>query len=333
MFLCLDILITSNVRDKGYFMKKICEKCNELKQCKSYSIGLLKGKSSLSVINCNLCASCATLYKMCPNCKNLLLRGHFSGRFCKHCNYSNKIHKFDYNVMHKLKFFDSSKPTTEQKISKNKIYYGVELELSINRNFPLRSVVDESIDSIGRNFCITKHDGSIKPKGFEIVSAPATIDFHKKIWDVFFTYAKKRKCFVINSTCGMHVHVSRRALSNDDIELICYFIYNRDNYDIVKLIAGRQSNFFCDFKHNCGNDIKYTAINRLPSNTIEFRIFKATLDKLSFYKNIEFCDCLINFVKNKHKFQVNKSNFIKYIVENHTKYKMLHKFLENNHAI
>ena len=84
---------------------------------------------------------------------------------------------------------------------------------------------------------------------------------------------------------------------------IIKFIYNKDNRPFIKKIAQREEKQYAEFsegkdcayvKGKRGLD-KYTAVNLLPKHTIEFRLFRGTLNHRAFHKNLEFVHALIHF--------------------------------------
>jgi hypothetical protein len=63
-------------------------------------------------------------------------------------------------------------------------------------------------------------------------------------------------------------------------------------------------------------------------NTIELRIFSATLDDVMFFSYIQFCDSLYHFVINTHLKDLNPQSFINYVKSNKLRYPNLFYRLE-----
>lgn len=202
-------------------------------------------------------------------------------------------------------------------------FFGIELEVELNYDFDLtRDRVAKRVhDCFPNPFIICKHDGSLKDGGnggFEIVSAPATYKRHLKEWEMFFSEFQEKGLLssFFTQNCGMHIHVSRASLSSLQIGKIVNFITHPNNRKFIRTIAQRGSNRYNNYtKAKRVSDVPfmskrkgrvvyppwihaeghYTAVNLSGDNTIEIRIFKGTLKKESFFKNIEFVSALVDF--------------------------------------
>lgn len=184
---------------------------------------------------------------------------------------------------------------------------------------------------------IVKHDGSLK-NGFEIVSGPAPLDYHReKLWKPFFDWHQEemilRSHDAAYGTCGMHVHVSREPLGWLQIGKMVQFLHAPENYQFVRYMAGRPSSSrYADYltpkrlrptgiQATWGPDGKggvqlikttrdkstpvyrvqsdtinrYTALNLRNPKTVEFRIFRGTLNPGTFFARLEFCNALTKF--------------------------------------
>ncbi len=154
-----------------------------------------------------------------------------------------------------------------------------------------------------------KSDGSIDD-GFELVSHPMTLDYHKNEmpWE---SIMKKLIHMGYKShqagTCGLHCHVNRNALGEDfeareaAIGRILYFVEHHWN-EILKFSrrteaqmdrwAARYDNnskpkkLYDDIKK--GYCSRYRAVNILNYNTIEFRMFRGTLKYNTFIATLQF---------------------------------------------
>lgn len=216
------------------------------------------------------------------------------------------------------------------------LYLGVELE-----------VVDESGDSaedtwdvIGRDNAILKEDGSVS-HGFEIVTTPQTLGSHKKTWAPFFESSVKRSLLSYNtSCCGMHVHMSRNCFTKFTLGKFLDFVNREHNRKFMVKLAQRRSDQWASYntsktvtypsKRESMMHDKYTAVNLSNPNTIEVRIFRGTLNEKAFFKNLEFCEALVEyvqtasikdlvwekfilFINSKHKYTRRYSNLIEYM--------------------
>ena len=173
-------------------------------------------------------------------------------------------------------------------------------------------------------------DGSLD-NGFEIVSAPMTLSAHQATeWKALFD--KVTECGGHShdtTTCGFHVHVSRAALGNDDkAKALCIG-------KIVTLLSKFQRNFSCLARREphyrwsqpiptqyrptdtdgtraiirkanalqsfqglgVHDDNRYYVLNLQNVNTIEFRLFKGTLNADTFYATLALVDGIVRWCK------------------------------------
>ena len=192
----------------------------------------------------------------------------------------------------------------EKSTPENKqLYYGVELEVEKRNSCPY-DIPYYIQDNVMSGFALCKADGSLDG-GFEITTAPATFEYHKKHWERFF---KDDKCMANlkgwnTDTAGLHIHISRKALRPTDIGKILVFINDETNTPFIKQIAGRTSDQWAKRSKKKIQDCvrssdKYEAVNISHTHTIELRIFKSNISKHGFYRVLEFTDALVYFAKN-----------------------------------
>jgi hypothetical protein len=191
-------------------------------------------------------------------------------------------------------------------------YMGVEYEVEIPKgsNYDLALIDVNEFAKIPKlpAWCFTKRDGSLR-HGFEIVSAPATLEVHKnefKWTGLVECLANKHKVLLDGaSTAGLHVHANRRVFTRGDEIKLAYFMYTHRNKMIQ--IARRVPNNFCRFKRACdlprvlSDDYiyqpdRYEALNWQNANTVEFRLFKSTGRVKDIYSALEFVDAMIHFI-------------------------------------
>ncbi len=167
--------------------------------------------------------------------------------------------------------------------------------------------------SSNENHFYMKEDGSLN-NGFEIVSHPMSLDFHKKFnWKkVFMTCVSHGFNSHNTSTCGMHVHISRNYLSTlDCVRLGMFVAFYKDKFEIL---SRREENYdYAKFKHvgkgsfkhaGSSDDGRYEAINWTNMSTIEFRLFKGTLLHETFFATLELVHAVTHFVKTVNTNQI-----------------------------
>ena len=158
-----------------------------------------------------------------------------------------------------------------------------------------------------------KHDGSLSPDGVEIVSHPMTPDFHKSgVWyDVLNSARSAGYHSHDTQSCGLHVHINKDSLSlygeerERIIGKITYLIhrfqpqiYRFSRRDVSRWakfiswnIAGDYFDEYLQYKLVNHSD-RYMALNLQNPRTIEFRMFRGTLNHDTLMASIELCDLL-----------------------------------------
>ena len=223
----------------------------------------------------------------------------------------------NYNVIneHDLKptpIFYQTKNDVE-----NPLYMGFELEVDKGGySYKVASDVCKMLEN--KVYC--KSDGSLND-GLEIVSYPATMNFHTEQKE---TYEKVFKYLMDNhykshdtTTCGLHIHVNRNFFGSNEKEIdlnIAKILFLFEKYwDNFAKFSRRSEEKLNDWARRYNLDIKkdlianlerakdederYFAVNLTNRMTIEFRMFKGTLNIDTFIATLQLIDCVCNFVK------------------------------------
>lgn len=199
---------------------------------------------------------------------------------------------------------------------------GLGFELEVGNGEYFEECIDDIETAVGDRVYF-EHDGSLVD-GFEIISQPHTIDEfwkNKNRWSEMLQ-AIKDNGFTSHDTgfCGLHVHFSREMFGSNEykqtlaLAKILYFMqYYRDD---IKKISRRKNLEYCNFydmdwnnqwlseseirnkwieiaKDRYGD--RYRIINNQNYATVEFRLFRGTLNEKSFFATFDF---LQNIVKN-----------------------------------
>lgn len=177
-------------------------------------------------------------------------------------------------------------------------FFGIELEIDEGgeRSSPAEEIL--SIANKDHELIYCKHDGSLD-RGFEIVTHPMTLAFHQESmpWKSILESARSLgyRSHQAN-TCGLHIHVSRSALGADAdqqdavIARILYFFERhweellkfsrRTAYQLNRWAAryGYKEQPIDILDHVKKNYVgRYTCVNLVNEETVEFRIFRGTL--------------------------------------------------------
>lgn len=180
------------------------------------------------------------------------------------------------------------------------MYYGVELEIDRGGCNSKKAYEILQRFSPDKKLMFIKRDGSLRD-GLEIVSHPCTFDYHLKEypWPDLMKMCRDMgyDAYDVN-TCGLHIHTSRTGwgATGTERELnyakILAFIVN--NWEQVKTFSRRNKFDYCRkiewawsagdakalYKRHVERGDRYTVMNVLPSQTIEFRVFRGTLNPM-----------------------------------------------------
>jgi len=201
-------------------------------------------------------------------------------------------------------------------------YYGLEIETEV-RGARVSRVASATRKLLGR-FASIKGDGSLNC-GFEIATAPASLGEMREKLTPLLDSLPSGLCSFPYDTTGIHIHATRKPLTNLAIAKIVCFINAAHNRQFIQTIAQRGS---CSYSNISAkkfgeaakvNPRRYEAVNLQNCDTIEFRLFKGTLFKPSVFKNLEFADALIHYClpsSRSIKESQSRTRFIRYVEAN-----------------
>lgn len=259
------------------------------------------------------------------------------------------------------------------------IFLGVELEY-ICRNAEhseagMASIIKDIANSKFGDHAIVKFDSSMgRPPavyGMEIVTVPATLAYHKKMFTENFFSAEQafHKRVKTSELCGMHVHISKKSFTPLDLGKFMDFINSTENKAFVEAMSGRGHNIYAVkvplpprnkfglsvaakiVKTACSggvikrgldtqdrgrnNETRRVAVNVDNKHTIEVRIFKSSNDKNNVIRKLEFCESLVKFVRTHSTQQMTVYDYINFILDarNKGEYKHLVMFLASKNYI
>ena len=227
----------------------------------------------------------------CTNCGNESVTELMIDKVCHHClDATYKLHNYSTRVENMLKF----KAT---RVRPNTVYLGCELEYETNN----RNRAQLGVGKLMHGHALMKTDGSIR-NGFEIVTCPATLDIHLDIFKKF--YDNIPPDLKIANNVGMHVHISRKPLSQLTIGKLIEFLNRLDNKEFIHHIAGRIDNQYARMesdrtitflrKHRSGGN-RYNALNLNNEKTIEVRLFATPMNYKEFASRLQFVQALVDY--------------------------------------
>ena len=282
-----------------------------------------------------ICESCLDNYFFyCDSCDEYFRDGNSCN--CEDEDESDLLKSYSYKPSRpnflKLK---TDKKTVE--------FYGIELECEARDS--RREAIEDTVNLLNsdEDYIYVKHDGSLDDKkGFEVVTHPATYQYHMNNICQKVAELRKHSTSFDNGNCGIHIHVSRvsigenRESQNMTIGKLLFFFANNNKF--IECLAQRNSERWSkiDEKRNIVYKIKYqqssdryTAINLQNEKTIEFRIFKGTLNKSSFTKNLQFTKSIIDFCKCVNFTKLTISEYLKFLEGQN--YPELNDFITNKY--
>ena len=149
-----------------------------------------------------------------------------------------------------------------------------------------------------------KPDGSLR-NGIEMVSHPMTFDYHANefIWpEVMGLVANDLQA---QESCGMHVHISRGMMNDENEDRLIEMLYNLKR-PLIKLSQRRERNLNSwaswnvdsesplteDTIRNAKSSGRYRALNFRNRNTLEFRFWSGTNDVESVLSRLDIIDTM-----------------------------------------
>ena len=223
---------------------------------------------------------------------------------------------------------------------------GIEFEMETKEGCSVNDAVSDVRDQLGEEYCVCKSDGSLGSYGLEIVTAPRGLAEHIrrfKGWDAkayYRAWDTKR--------CGLHVHIDSHAFTQMTLGKFIMLINSETNVEFIRKIAGRHPNTDDQARSYCASEYQEILVNpkkavkdksherfrmvnlqnlsykeskRLTGlsayhgayDTVELRIFRASLNKPRMLAQIEFTHACVNFCRVASWRDLNQPSFIKWL--------------------
>lgn len=324
--------------------KTICEDCRDRYYTKCECCGGYFKTTYQTEDEYNLCGSCYDdSTSRCAGC-GYVYYGVYSLEeiegdwYCEDCaNMHRDIHSYSYKPY--LEFNNVDEDTDE--------YFGFEIEVEGDKSNALN--FKKEYGDIEEDEIYLKKDCSVD--GFEIVTHPMTRKWFYQEFVPKITNGMsflKQNGFSAHDKAGMHIHVSKEAISCEQLQKLIILLYpktekvknvwiaisQRKKYNIERW-ASIDENVLKDgnkkytikekYKDKDINSERYSAINTLPHHTIEFRIFNSNLRIERIKKNAQVVFSLIDFTKTTQMPKM--SNYMNFIKEHRDSYKELYDFI------
>lgn len=270
------------------------------------------------------CEDCGEFYHI----NDLLYSDYRDAYYCEDC-YTDEAQE----GRDRLNSYRHERPATFLHTDKDekgaRLYGGKENELEFSSAEDFNGAINEllEISESENDLIILKEDGSLNDLGFEIVTLPITLNWHKvpenaEKFKNIFRILKKYNAEA-SERCGMHVHLSRAGITEEhEIKLEMFFQLHREN---LYTVAGRGENSYARFPQdrditnkenlkakNCDGS-RYRCLNWCNERTVEIRIFAAVTEYADFMKNFEFAHCVYQYTKLMDIDTVEKADFLHFL--------------------
>jgi hypothetical protein len=301
---------------------------------------------------------------LCTSCMMKELIGKIIHPF-NHKDYPKPIYTKQFRMGHTVDKNGLVCATNQKSEVQATRLFGWEAETEIDKKSAIAKGVNRAViamavrDTLGKDYVCMKEDGTLTMNGkysddrgdgrmyagFEIVSAPADMEAHRtRIAKLPETAGYKMLRAFDTETCGFHVHVSRASLTSLQIGRMLYAINHKNWARFVHKVACRGSARFCAYydkkltdalhperviskeEEGSYNKSRRVALNIANKDTVEFRIFKGTVNPRHIMRNIEFCDAICDFClpcERSLKDLADYREFIKFVDQNRKKWPML----------
>ena len=197
----------------------------------------------------------------------------------------------------------------------NLFYMGFELELVEDSDGVSTSELEELVSLSTDANLLAKYDGSVDA---ELVSRPLLInELKEKVRETLSLVSESSPNWVswdqsseysAGGRCGFHLHVNKKPIKN--IKAIYRFVNRYE--DFFKFFSGRKNMYYCrlDSDYMAKNykkyhNYRYSSINNLNQHTLEFRLWRGSLNyqRLSFYIDLTYTLCKYSHLLNRLSLQ------------------------------
>ena len=315
-----------------------CEDCGEWF---SDSINYIRYVLGVERNVCEDCLSESGDYTICDGCGEWyhvddITTDDDGDEYCPRCwrNLNNERAIYGYhNYPSGHHWYRLSRPNETDRY-KN-LYFGVELEIDRGGESNEKAKTIKEAFNLRGDYDITcMHDGSLD-NGFELISQPATLQYHLKDYGWQKAMKKAEQLGYVShngGTCGLHVHVDREyfngsfenpedsfvILTQNNLDWLktfsrrkrwnyCQFMNRSDGYEFTpESFKGADDNTALEYISNVRNSNRGhgVAMNYAGYATIEFRFFRGTLKFQSFAASLQLVEMMCYAAKHFRKEQL-----------------------------
>lgn len=311
---CNDLIRNSDIIPIDHNNRFVCEDCQDGYYECSHCLGLFTIRRIAVDTNITLCEDCYhDYYFTCAECGGVY---HLDDSeciddytYCSACAEGRQSSILPYSYKPNPIFYGGNAG------------YGLELEIDDGDH---KEEAAEAIERAGRGHIYLKEDGSLSYRGMEVVTHPATLEYHvnnfpwSDICDAAISYEYRSHD---TDTCGLHIHASRSLFGDSTMEqdlTIAKVILLVDRwYDThILQFSRRDYRKIRDWASKPNADIRpedneidavhkskktaidrYKAVNLCNHHTVEFRFFKGTLKRDTIIASIQWTDTIIKYCR------------------------------------
>jgi len=227
-----------------------------------------------------------------------------------------------------------------------RLYLGIEIEAELKaavrkKGVSMEAAVKKVYEALN-GFVVIINDGTLDD-GMEIVTTPATFDYHMGgVWEKFFAENNGPAKLLWawgTERAGVHIHVSSNYFTAAHAAKLAHFINASDNLEHLVKFSGRNNRWapyvpgvtLVSFTQ--GNFGGRGALNFSKDGTIEFRLFRGNVSRSGIYRYIQFVQALCEFTRYASFKRLAWHDFCEYATKgsNSKRFKYLRAWLIKNH--
>lgn len=268
----------------------VCARCASVLFAACFNCGRFTADSRYISGGHRACPRCATRFRACPACGTLVQPGHR----CDGCATRGKVWNYTYRPDPR---FHGTGP----------LYLGLELEIIVpeHRFDTCATLATDHLGGLG----YLKRDSSIRPSGFELVSHPMSYRYAIESFPWPLLDQLHRLGCEADASVGLHVHASRAGFDNPAHVYRWLKLLYRNEEAVTRL--ARRRTHYAQFdsaarararqtakgpQHALGLE-RYQAINPLPPNTLEVRVFASSLNLQQVQAALAFTAASIDYTR------------------------------------
>lgn len=283
----------------------------------------------ITVYGVTLCSDCyESNYVHCAHCGEAVMRTKaFADKrgsyLCQKCNKRHWVLPY-HSYYPQVEFYGDNKGNSVP-------FMGFELEVdcggeSNNNVAEIMPLINK--EDTNRVFAYCSRDGSLD-NGFEIITQPATMQYHLSIRDVYNRAIQKLKSMGYAShettTCGLHIHFNRSFFDSEAcVERLLRM--TEKFWNELCVYARRPERMATRYAKKIPNEMSikeyvyradkcnehsyhYYAVNIANSDTIEIRIFRGTLNLNTLMATLQLVNNMAIFAKDKTMEEIENMKF------------------------